>query len=807
MGIFARFAQIFTALLVTVGLIAVAPAPSEASTTYVTLAASRTERLLSETSTLTTKYYKSGKLQKSGTLYLQYKSGTKWVNARTLKIPSTGTVKTVVQASVNRTYRIATSKNATVSPSVKVNLKTSYTISPSATSVDKGATVKFTARFYSKGKPVTGKVRLQYYRNGVWNNLRTTTLKNGVASASHTPASTLKWRFAHATNGSKTSSVTVKLKPVLALSLSPSSIDLGGSSKISVSLTRDGKAVAKEALTIQNATGSGWKTFKSLTVTSGKATLTVKPEVTTKYRAVTSDGLVTPTKLVTVKAADLPSNWVSTNVGLNLRSGPSTSYASILPKLEYGEKVSLLPEDSVVSGGFNWVNIRTSDGRTGWVADMYLTDKDPSSTGGGLSTSTFTLNGSGFGHGIGMSQYGAYQMAREGKTANQILGYYYTGTSVSGQAIPSGLQNIKIQVLGPETFGFNSSYGDAYTTRTLSFADAGSATGSTWRLRTGSNSSVTIPTASGSTSNIPLTHKLRVTKSGTSVKAEILDGSNKVVATHTDSVVRVHLSGTTYYRPGEANAVVTIPGANGTYNNGRLEISVLSDVLNITNQLKLNSEYLYGIAEMPSSWGSSGGASLEAQAIAARTYALRTARTSATTIAKCNCNLVDDIRHQNFTGWRKQGEGTNQSFGKLWSAAVDKTVNSSTNGDVVKYDGSYIATYYYSASGGATANSEDVWSSKLAYLRSVDDPYSLTAPGNSNKSWTYTISQSKARGIFTQLDDVKSLEITQKYEGGLVKTVTARASDGTTQSLTKKADQWRSTFGTKAAWINSITAN
>jgi hypothetical protein len=41
------------------------------------------------------------------------------------------------------------------------------------------------------------------------------------------------------------------------------------------------------------------------------------------------------------------------------------------------------------------------------------------------------VKGGGWGHGIGMSQYGAYGMARNGATYRQILGHYYTGTEVS----------------------------------------------------------------------------------------------------------------------------------------------------------------------------------------------------------------------------------------------------------------------------------------------------------------------------------------------------------------------------------------
>jgi len=39
---------------------------------------------------------------------------------------------------------------------------------------------------------------------------------------------------------------------------------------------------------------------------------------------------------------------------------------------------------------------------------------------------TLVLKGKGYGHGVGMSQWGAYQLAKEGKTAEQIIRHYYS---------------------------------------------------------------------------------------------------------------------------------------------------------------------------------------------------------------------------------------------------------------------------------------------------------------------------------------------------------------------------------------------
>src|SRR3954447_11959346 len=43
----------------------------------------------------------------------------------------------------------------------------------------------------------------------------------------------------------------------------------------------------------------------------------------------------------------------------------------------------------------------------------------------------YWIKGAGFGHGIGMSQYGAYGMATVGRNYQQILAHYYRGTVVS----------------------------------------------------------------------------------------------------------------------------------------------------------------------------------------------------------------------------------------------------------------------------------------------------------------------------------------------------------------------------------------
>ena len=43
---------------------------------------------------------------------------------------------------------------------------------------------------------------------------------------------------------------------------------------------------------------------------------------------------------------------------------------------------------------------------------------------------SLTFSVTGYGHGVGMSQYGANAMAKEGHTCEEILEHYFTGAQV-----------------------------------------------------------------------------------------------------------------------------------------------------------------------------------------------------------------------------------------------------------------------------------------------------------------------------------------------------------------------------------------
>ena len=61
------------------------------------------------------------------------------------------------------------------------------------------------------------------------------------------------------------------------------------------------------------------------------------------------------------------------------------------------------------------------------------------------------VNGGGWGHGLGMSQYGAYGQALEGRGYRKILSHYYRNTTM-GQA-SGGVRVLLLASVGSSTFG------------------------------------------------------------------------------------------------------------------------------------------------------------------------------------------------------------------------------------------------------------------------------------------------------------------------------------------------------------------
>lgn len=65
------------------------------------------------------------------------------------------------------------------------------------------------------------------------------------------------------------------------------------------------------------------------------------------------------------------------------------------------------------------------------VSILLISSIQPISRASTVIPTEFLFVGSGYGHGVGMSQIGARGQALEGKTAQEILSHYYPGTEVT----------------------------------------------------------------------------------------------------------------------------------------------------------------------------------------------------------------------------------------------------------------------------------------------------------------------------------------------------------------------------------------
>ncbi len=141
---------------------------------------------------------------------------------------------------------------------------------------------------------------------------------------------------------------------------------------------------------------------------------------------------------------------------------------------------------------------------------------------------------------------------------------------------------------------------------------------------------------------------------------------------------------------------------------GRLAIRRSSDgTLSLTVTLPFES-YLEGIAEMPPSWPM---AALEAQAIAARSYALASTGWSGSQGETLDTPICATTSCQVYAGIPVQPSPDV----RRWYRAVRRTA-----GEVLLYDGRPADTVYFSTSNGHTYGNEDVFgSSPLPYLRPV----------------------------------------------------------------------------------------
>ncbi|HEY1003749.1 MAG TPA: SpoIID/LytB domain-containing protein, partial [Streptosporangiaceae bacterium] len=236
--------------------------------------------------------------------------------------------------------------------------------------------------------------------------------------------------------------------------------------------------------------------------------------------------------------------------------------------------------------------------------------------------------------------------------------------------------------------------------------------------------------------------------------------------------------------PANASALLSVPGL-GSY-RGALEFSSAGGGVQTVDAVGLD-DYVRGVVadEMPSGWAA---AALEAQAVAARTYAITT------TVHGNGYDLYSDTRSQMYGGVKAETRSTD--------AAV-----AATAGQVVTYGGKPAVTYFFASSGGYTESIQNVWAGATPepWLRGVPDPYDNVSQ-NPYHSWGSQMSLAAAGRKLGRLVKGSLIGIAVTRRGVSPRIVQAQII-GSRGSSTVTGAQLQGIFGLADTWatFTSIT--
>ena len=276
----------------------------------------------------------------------------------------------------------------------------------------------------------------------------------------------------------------------------------------------------------------------------------------------------------------------------------------------------------------------------------------------------FTITGRGWGHGIGMCQWGAYGYAKHGWTYKAILKHYYTGIAFG--SVPNDLIRVRLR----------GELSSVKLTSAKSFT--ASQTGLSMTIKAGATATVTW-----------VNDKYRVSASGQ----------------HKDFAMPVTFAPST----GALLDLLT-PTDLGTTGKFRGVLRVLrpDGALMIVNKLPMES-YLRGVVphEMGYSWPAEA---LKAQACAARAYAQRARKPTESFDVYCT------VRDQTYAG--ASGEHSQSDLAVAATAGIVPTYD----GQVIS------AFYFSTSGGYTENIENAWQTAPVPYLKGVPDPYDTYSP-------------------------------------------------------------------------------
>ena len=255
-------------------------------------------------------------------------------------------------------------------------------------------------------------------------------------------------------------------------------------------------------------------------------------------------------------------------------------------------------------------------------------------------------------------------------------------------------------------------------------------------------------------------------------------GSNYVVDTAAGQFIRT----SPVHAQGVSGAVITVNNQvnNPTYNRfrGDLYLKNGSPGAWLVNHVRLE-DYLKGMGEVPDSWPLEA---IKAQQVAARTYAARKITGPRNEVF----DIYDTTTDQVYNGFVAEQQKPNHT-----------PATNQTSGIVVYYAGQLAQTFYSSDTGGATANSEDVYGGAyIPYLRAIADPYEKP------DVWDKGVTQATLQQNYGHPGNVDAINVTAYYAGGRIKTLQLVTNGGAVTNHTLPADTHRTRLGLRSSRLD-----
>lgn len=357
-----------------------------------------------------------------------------------------------------------------------------------------------------------------------------------------------------------------------------------------------------------------------------------------------------------------------------------------------------------------------------------------------VGAATITITGHGYGHGNGLSQYGAEGAAQQGLTWQQIVEFYYTGTSWGDLR-----GTIKVLISGDTS-------SDVHVLAQPGLKVTRLTPRATWPLPTNGAKRWRLQPA-GATTHVQFKKSIgwRTWKSF-SGEAEFSAASKRI------ALVK---NGTTSTYRGRLRSAMPTAG---------------SGTRDTVNLLSLEA-YLKGVVplEIPALWSPNA---VSAQSVAARTYAAaERSHPNASHYEICDtssCQVYGgyDVEHPSAT------------------AAIKATARQG-----LFFDGLPAFTQFSASSGGWTS------AGSAPYLVAKEDPYDGWA-GNKNHTWTLDVDDATLEQHYPTIGDLTSIEVATREGngewGGRVQAMTLFGNAGRADI---SGDTLRTVLGLKSSWF------